>query len=687
MRSILASQDSGERIAPVAFKPTTTTGQQRAVWLTPARAGFIALAAVFAWALWFIFTAKSVRILVEPTPDSLTVEGGLAFQLGETHLLRRGTYTLDATLPGYHPVQRDIEVGADRNQTFEFSMEKLPGRVRFEIDPVGAAVDVAGLDAPLQAPFEALVPAGAQTAFVTHERYQGATIEFEVEGMDRPQTVTAALEPNWADVLIPTRPPGADVLIDNDSSGFTTPGPVPILAGERRLSVRLDGYKTWTDILLVEAGKHVQLPPVELIVADGLVTVDSSPRGATITVDGTYRGVTPIEVEVAPGRSHEFEAFKVGFDTKSRTVTVPSGEQRSISFDLAALQGDIALETMPGDAELWIDGRRRGAATGTITLSAVPHEIEIRKDGFAGFRKTVTPQPGFTQALRVRLLTLEEARMAALKRVRSTSQGHELVLLNPGTVRMGASRREPGRRANEVLRTATLTRLFYLSRHEVTNAQFRAFAAGHASGSYQNIDLDGDRQPVVGVSWEEAATYCNWLSRQDGLTPFYKMEYGKITGFDPSALGYRMPTEAEWAWTARSVGDAAEPLRFAWGNALPPPERHGNYADQAASHIVARIVLGFNDNYNVSAPIGTFPPNDKGIHDLGGNVAEWVNDYYEIPQGGETRNPLGPSEGDYHVIRGASWQKGTVTDLRLSFRDYGTKGRQDVGFRIARFAE
>ena len=642
---------------------------------------------VAAWILWFIFTAKSVRFEVEPVPDSLAIDGGFAFQLGDTHLLRRGGYRLRTSLAGYHPIDLEVDVGPERNQTIAVALTKLPGRVRFEVDPAGATVAVAGLDAPQVAPFEAVIPAGPQVAVVTSARYQDATVAFEVEGMDRQQTVAATLAPNWADVLIPTRPPGAEVHVDDAPSGFSTPGPVPILAGEHRVSVKLAGYKTWTDILLVEAGRDVSLPPVELAVADGVVAVDSTPRGATITVDGAYEGITPLDVAVTPNRSHTFRVFKVGYDAKVRTVSVPTGERRRIAFPLTELRGDIAVETMPADAELWIDGERRGTANGTVTLAAVPHEIEIRKEGFAGFRKTVTPQPGFTQSLRVKLLTLEEARMAALKQVRSTSQGHELVLLSPGTVRMGASRREPGRRANEVLRTATLTRLFYLSRHEVTNAQFRAFAAGHASGEYQNIDLDGAEQPAAGLSWLEAALYCNWLSREDGLDPFYQVEFGKVVGFDASALGYRLPTEAEWAWAARMVDGQDEPLRFAWGDRLPPPERHGNYADKSAEHIVARVVLGFNDNHNVSAPIGTFPANAKGIYDLGGNVAEWVNDYYDIPAAGESVDPLGPSEGDYHVIRGASWQKGTVTDLRLSFRDYGAEGRQDLGFRIARFAE
>jgi len=85
--------------------------------------------------------------------------------------------------------------------------------------------------------------------------------------------------------------------------------------------------------------------------------------------------------------------------------------------------------------------------------------------------------------------------------------------------------------------------------------------------------------------------------------------------------------------------------------------------------------------------VKTFPADSRGIYDLAGNVAEWVHDYYEIPGTERIRDPLGPESGEYHVIRGSSWMHGTITDLRLTFRDYGSDGRPDMGFRIARFAE
>ena len=680
------TEAAGVAIEAVRFRPTPAGATERRRLLRPLPLAFLVGGVIVGWFLWFIFTAKSVAIEIAPPDAALTLRGGFALRLGDIHLLREGRYRLAATAPGYYAIDESVRIGEERSQTVALAMTRLPGRVTFDISPAGAEVTIGGAAEPAGvAPFETLVAAGPATAQVAHDRYQPASVSFDVAGMDRAQTVTATLAPNWADVTAPSRPAGAQILIDGEATGTTTPGPVEVLAGERRIALRLDGYQTWTDILHIEAGTELLLPAVALERAGALLAIASTPSGASITVDGAYQGTTPLQVDLAPGR-HDVRVFKVGYGAQTRSVRSRSGEREAISFALDALQGELAVQTLPEDAELWIDGELNGPASGVVTLTAVPHEVEIKKEGFASFRKTVTPQPGFTQQLKVRLLTLEEARMEALQRVRRSGGGQELVLLQPGDIQMGASRREPGRRANEVLRTAKLTRLFYLSRHEVTNAQFRAFAAGHSSGDFQNIDLDENDQPVVEVSWREAAQYCNWLSRKDGLAPFYREEYGDVVGFDAEALGYRLPTEAEWAWVARDAAPEGI-LRFAWGDKLPPPERHGNYADRSAAHLVARVILGYNDNYIASAPVGTFPANAKGIHDIGGNVAEWIHDYYQIPDGAEATDPLGPERGDYHVIRGASWQKGTVTDLRLSFRDYGSAGRQDLGFRIARFAE
>ena len=137
----------------------------------------------------------------------------------------------------------------------------------------------------------------------------------------------------------------------------------------------------------------------------------------------------------------------------------------------------------------------------------------------------------------------------------------------------------------------------------------------------------------------------------------YKRQ-GKVTAINPSATGYRLPTEAEWAWAARrqassEVGKSSdEQLKFPWGDALPPPERFANYADRAAGNLVGRIIFGYNDNHAVSAPVGTFNANSHGLYDLGSNVAEWTHDYYEIPDQNVVTDHLGPETGEFRVIKG-----------------------------------
>lgn len=672
-------RDRTSTIEASSFTPSATVTEARRFPVSRWQMVAIAVALVVLWIFWFLFTARSVRFETVPVDAFVVVDGG--FEFGETHLLRTGPYPIKATAPGYHDLEQTVDIGDARNQTYPLTLEKLPGIVHFDIVPEGTGIQVGDMRGT--APLTADVPAGPQTILLSHPRYQSQSVPIDVAGRREEQSVAVELRPNWADVRIPTVPGAATLEIDGEPVAETTPGPFEILAGERRLTIKKPGFQPWVDILDFEAEASVELPRVDLLPAGGKLTLRSQPDGAGVTINGQYQGETPLQVEVAPGPLN-LRFFKVGFSPESRAINLDSGQERTLRVALEQQTGELSVETQPGDAELWIDGERQGVGKQLVTLTAVAHDVEIRREGYAAYKRSFLPQPGFRQELKVRLLTLEEARLAALKSVRTTAAGQELVLLSPTEVKLGASRREPGRRANEVLRDVELTRLFYLSRTEVSNREFRQFAPGHESGEFEGLDLNDEDQPVVGITWNEAAQYCNWLSLQDKLDPFYEEEFGKIVGFNPRAKGYRLPSEAEWSW---AILNESRPTRFPWGDDFPPPDRHGNYADRAAQNTVGRIIFGYNDNYIAAAPVGTFSPNQHGVYDLGGNVAEWVHDFYEIPDSDPATDPMGPNEGDFHVIKGSSWKHGTVTDLRNSFRDYGKDGRQDLGFRIARFAE
>jgi formylglycine-generating enzyme required for sulfatase activity len=289
----------------------------------------------------------------------------------------------------------------------------------------------------------------------------------------------------------------------------------------------------------------------------------------------------------------------------------------------------------------------------------------------------------------VTLKTTAQARIDATPTTVKTAAGQVLKLVSPGAAfEMGASRREAGRRANESRRLVQLTRPYYLGVREVTNGEFRRFDPGHDSGTGEGAGLNDDAQPVVNVSWEAAARYCNWLSEQDGLPPAYTETGGKLVQVVPATPGYRLPTEAEWVYAARVYGRET-PARYPWAGDYPPKSVAGNFADARLADTLASVVPSYDDGYRGTAPVGSFPASPAGFHDLGGNVAEWTNDYYAVYPGeaGQlVRDPAGPATGDHHVVRDSSWRQGSISELRLSYRDYSRGPRNDLGFRIARTA-
>ena len=424
-----------------------------------------------------------------------------------------------------------------------------------------------------------------------------------IEGKQIEQTLSVALEPNWSDVTISSTPPGATILIDNEDSGMVTPAVVEALAGEREIAIMREGYKTHRQRIFAQAGQVVALPPVTLVQADAQLRVSSTPRGAGVTVNGRFVGQTPVQLDLKSAQPHKLQLILNGYQTFSRTRTLKRGEVADLHANLVMQKGTVVVRSQPQGAQLSVNGQARGEANQSLQLPIRPHRIAINLPGYAGYSQTITPKVGLTQEIKVKLLTVEEARLRAMKPNITTFAGQNLKLFKPFAFTMGASRREPGRRANETLRDVEMTRLFYLSTHEVSNAQFRQFAAGHDSGKFVEQDLNADDMPVSSVGWHDAAAYCNWLSEKENLPGFYDIEFGKVVGVNLNATGYRLPMEAEWAWAARTptqpgpngVGIDAQ-LRFPWGPNLPPPDRHGNYADRSASALVGRIIFGYKRN-------------------------------------------------------------------------------------------
>ena len=680
-----------ERIEAAAFRPLADDRAAPKRRLRPVVIAGAAAAALFLLALAFLLTARSVEVaVVAETPANIDVDG-FAVPFGQRFLVRPGSYPLAVSAEGYEPHRGTLEVGSAETQRYEVTLRPLPGRVSFAGLPAGAVLRLDGEPlgtAPLGA---SAIAAGEHRLAVEAPRYLPLEKTIEVTGRAIAQTISLELEPAWADITVASAPAGATITVGDATLG-ETPATVEVLQGEQTLSLRAPGFAEYRTTLDVVAGEPRDLGTIALTPAAGVLELASRPGGANVTVDGEFRGQTPLTVELAPDRAHEIALSRPGYRRYRASVTLAAGASEQRDLRLEPRLGEVVLEVDPPAAELRIDGERVGTGSRSVSLPEVEHEIVATLAGYETLRRRVTPREGLRQLVRLELKTEAEARKARLPAEITTALGQTLRLFDPklaprNAFDMGASRRDPGRRANEVLHPVRLERPFYLQTTEVTNAQFRLFQASHNSGQVQGNSLNREQQPAVQVSWQQAAAFCNWLSRKEGLPPFYTEEQGIITGFRPAATGYRLPTEAEWAWVSRVNGEALQ--RFAWGDNFPPETPVENLADNTSAYVTGRVLGGYEDGFVVSAPVASFPPNHNGLYDLGGNAAEWVNDVYVIPPANTIvkTDPLGTPNGDNYTIRGASWALSKLAELRLTFRDYGQRGRDDVGFRIARYAE
>lgn len=680
-------------IQPISFRAAAEAAAAAVSHKRGPSKATIAVASAFAVLAvlgWFAFTAKSVQLQFDPLPEEVSLPGTwFKFHIGDRYLLRSGKHRVAASLAGFYPLDTEIDVGELPDQTVKLSLTKLPGLITLTTVPeVAAAVGLDGKPLGTTPLNDVEIRPGKHRLEFSADRYLTEVRELDVAGEHERQRLDVGLTPNWAPVALNTEPAGADVLVDGMPGG-TTPAVLELTAGEREVEVRLAGYNAWHDKLVVTANEPQQLPLVKLTQADGRVALQTQPSRAAVNVDGEFRGRTPLTLRLRPGKAHRITLTKPGYETVTRELSVEADSGRRLQIELSALYGEIKVASEPAEADIWVDDKRAGKTPGTLKLTALEHRIEVRHQGFASQSRKLTPRPGFAQSLQFTLEPLDEATGSGYARTIRTSLGQELKLIPAGSFTMGSSRREQGRLSSEVMHDVKLSHAFYLGVREVSNAEFRAFMSDHDSGRFGEHSLNDDDQPVVQVTWEEAAQFLNWLSIRDGFQPVYEQTADSWAPVKPLRNGYRLPTEAEWAWAARAAKRDSI-LTYPWGDQLPPPDRSGNYADLAASKILPTTLVTYNDAFPVSAPSGSFAANAVGIYDLGGNVAEWVQDYWTLdPEilAKQSTDPLGPDSGRFHVVRGSSWRSATVTELRLAYRGYSSDGRDDLGFRIARNLE
>lgn len=221
---------------------------------------------------------------------------------------------------------------------------------------------------------------------------------------------------------------------------------------------------------------------------------------------------------------------------------------------------------------------------------------------------------------------------------------------------------------------------FWLAEKEVTFFEFDLFCDATHRPKPDDHAWGRGAFPVVDVSWLDAVEFCNWRSKQDGLTQAYKIK-DTLVHFDSTANGYRLPTEAEWQFAA---GNGEKQTRFSWGNDSPDPAGGGNVCDETAKSKFPewKTFAGYSDGFAYTAPTGSFLPNELGLRDMSGNVWEWCWDEFVSPA--EPKNSKGMQLVP-RVLKGGSWGS-FPSDCQVANRFYALPSTRNfsTGFRLAR---
>ena len=224
-----------------------------------------------------------------------------------------------------------------------------------------------------------------------------------------------------------------------------------------------------------------------------------------------------------------------------------------------------------------------------------------------------------------------------------------MVVVPSGEFMMGSPGSEAGRDDNEgPVHRVTIAEPFAVGVYEVTFDEWEACVSGGGCRGYRPIRGSGwGSRPVMQVNWEDAKAYVGWLSGKTGQ-------------------GYRLLSESEWEYVARAGTETA----YHFGSSISP------------SQAQCRFTYFTND----PVPVGSFPANGFGLHDVHGNLSEWVEDCWNDSYRGAPSDGSAWASGDcdYRVVRGGSWFSHPVDVCRSAHRDRDTGRSNTVGFRVAR---
>ena len=429
--------------------------------------------------------------------------------------------------------------------------------------------------------------------------------------------------------------------------------------GTHTYKVEAGGYISKSGSFTVSSGDMTPIS-VSLLSAMASVSITCPTPAVSLYVDKKAVGNSPWSGSLKEGM-HLLEARKSGYRSQQKTIQLAQQQKLDVTFgELVAIQGNLSVNYKPFGADVYVDGKKLGQSPRVFNgLLVGNHQVEVRKDGYATDRKSVSISEGQTASITGTLASNAVASSSSntlgySSASSSMSSGSntisipvkngisiDMVKVEAGTFMMGATSEMKDPYDNEKpVHQVTLTNDYYMGMYEVPQALWEAVMGSNPS------EYKGDNLPVEMVSWNDCQEF---ISKLNSLT----------------GRKFRLPTEAEWEYAARG-GKKSRGYQYS-GNS--------NISD----------VAWYDGNSGSKPhPVGTKQANELGIYDMSGNVYEWCSDWYGSYSSSSQTNPTGADSGSGRVVRGGSWYD-FAWGCRLSYRGSITpfyRGN-DLGLRLA----
>ena len=367
--------------------------------------------------------------------------------------------------------------------------------------------------------------------------------------------------------------------------------------------------------------------------------VTTTIKTATLIVAGQTAATGLIPAKVAALTEGVLKAMLMN---KIKNVTLVVAMLCMVAFGGGLLTHHIAAGQQPqiaAEAHL----NRQADDPGDLAAFVVPDRKPL------GGPDSVQPNPPFTNSL-----------------------GMKFVWIPPGSFMMGSPKDEYAREDDETKHKVTLTKGFYMGVYTVTQEQWKEVMGSNPSNFKGEKNL-----PVENVSWDDCQEFIKKLREKDKKL-------------------YRLPTEAEWEYSCRA--GTKTPFHFGDTISTDQANYNGNYIygdpekklneEGAQGNDVPNMRAKDGDgmrgrNREKTTPVGSFPANAWGLHDMHGNILQWCQDWYGDYPEKDVVDPPGAEEGKFRVLRGGLWRD-NIERFRSASRHFGDPGRSNnrIGLRV-----